>query len=111
MKTIEWQRFLTEQKDRAGKTIFSVAELANVARVTPNRINTELGRLMARGLITRYAQGRYGLTLGAKLEEVVFSIDSGAYITGFHALFRHNLVTQMPSEITCFTNRRHNRKA
>jgi hypothetical protein len=38
-------------------------------------------------------------------------VDPGAYITGFLALFRHHLVTQVPAEITCFTNRRHNRRS
>jgi hypothetical protein len=42
-------------------------------------------------------------------EQLLPAIDPGAYLTGFYALFRDNLVAQMPSEITCFTNRRHNR--
>jgi hypothetical protein len=37
------------------------------------------------------------------------NLDSHAYLTGAFALHRHNLITQMPVEITCFTNRRHNR--
>jgi hypothetical protein len=40
----------------------------------------------------------------------VSQIDPGAYITGFSALFRHQLVMQAPTEVTCFTARRHNRK-
>ena len=43
-------------------------------------------------------------------EDLVSQIDPGAYITGLYALFRHHLVTQAPTEVTCFTARRHNRK-
>lgn len=43
-------------------------------------------------------------------EALVSQIDPGAYITGFYALFRQHLVTQVPIEVTCFTDRRHNRK-
>jgi hypothetical protein len=109
MKALGWQKFLTEQMIMHRKPIFSVAELANAARATPHALNTELGRLMSRGIIVRYAQGRYGLPTGIEPEQIVAAIDPGAYVTGFYALFRHHLVTQSPAEITCFTNRRHNR--
>lgn len=75
------------------------------------KANTELGRLVRRGLITRYAHGRYGPTQGVAPEDVLPEVDSGAYITGFYALFRHQVVTQVPAEVTCFTGRRHNRRA
>jgi hypothetical protein len=110
MKTLEWQNFFADQRARHRKVIFSVAELANVAQTSLHALNTELGRLMRRGIIHRYAQGWYGSTLEAAPEEIVSAIDPGAYITGFYALFRHHLVTQTPMEVTCFTNRRHNRK-
>ena len=109
MKTLAWQQFFNEQRDLHGKAVFSVAELANAARTTPHVVNTELGRLMSRRIITRYAQGRYGLPKGVEPEQLVQSLDPDAYITGFYALFRRHLVTQVPTEITCFTNRRHNR--
>ncbi len=109
MKTLAWQKFFEEQRELHGKLVFSVAELANAAKTTPHVVNTELGRLMARGVVARYAQGRYGLTTGVGPEHLLPAIDPGAYITGFYALYLHNLVTQVPSEITCFTNRRHNR--
>jgi len=44
-------------------------------------------------------------------EDVVPEVDSGAYIKGFYALFRRHVVTQVPTEVTCFTGRRHNRRA
>jgi hypothetical protein len=43
-------------------------------------------------------------------EDLLPALDPGAYLTGFYALFRHHLVTQAPTEVTCFTNRRHNRR-
>ncbi len=111
MKVLEWQKFLAEQQAQHRKMVFSVAELANAAHTTPHRLNTELGRLVRRGIITRYAQGCYGAPQGVRPEDLLSSLDPGAYITGFYALFRHHLVTQVPLEVTCFTNRRHNRKA
>jgi hypothetical protein len=111
MRTLEWQSFFAEQRARHGKVVFSVAELANTAQTTLHAVNTELGRLVRRGLITRYAHGRYGPTQGVAPEDVLPEVDSGAYITGFYALCHHHIVTQMPAEVTCFTNRRHNRRA
>ena len=111
MRTLEWQSFFAEQQARHAKVVFSVAELANAAQTTLHAVNTELGRLVGRGLITRYAHGRYGPTQGVTPEDVVPEVDLGAYITGFYVLFRHHLVTQVPTEVTCFTDRRHNRRA
>jgi len=111
MRTLAWQSFFTDQREQHGKVVFSVAELANAAQTSLHAVNTELARLVHRGLITRYAQGRYGLTKGVAAEDILPEVDPGAYVTGFYALFRHHLVTQAPTEVTCFTNRRHNRKA
>jgi hypothetical protein len=74
-------------------------------------VNTELGRLVRRGLIRRYAHGRYSPSQGVDPEAVVAAVDPGAYITGFYALFRCHLVTQVPMEVTGFTHRRHHRKS
>jgi len=109
MKTLEWLNFLAEQRESYGKVIFSVSELANAARTTLHSVNTELGRLIKRGIIARYAKGYYGLVKAVEPEHLLYAIDRCAYITGFAALFHNKLVTQIPSEITCFTNRRHNR--
>jgi hypothetical protein len=109
MKTLDWQRFLEEQETRHGKAMFSVTELANVARTTPGALNVELWRLIQRKVICRYAHGKYGRPGIVTPEEVLPFLDSAAYITGLGALHRHNRVTQVPAEITCFTNRRHNR--
>ena len=111
MKTLEWQNFFAEQRALHGKVVFSVAELANWAQTTLHALNTELGRLVRRGIIHRYAQGRYGPSEGVDAEAIVAAVDPGAYITGFYALFRRHLVTQVPTEVTCFTHRRHNRKS
>ena len=110
MKTIEWQNFFAVQREQHGKVLFSTAELANAARTTLHAVNTELGRLGKRGLVRRYAQGWYGPVQGVEVESILAAVDPGAYATGFYALFRHSLVTQAPTETTCFTNRRHNRK-
>jgi len=110
MKALDWQKFFAEQRELHGKVVFSVAELANAGQTTLHALNTELGRLVARGMVARYAQGRYGPAEGVGPEDLVPAIDPGAYITGFYALFRLNLVTQGPAEVTCFTNRRHNRR-
>jgi hypothetical protein len=109
MNTLDWMRFLQAQRQQHGKLIFTVTELANVAQASARVLNVELSRLIKRGLILRYAQGRYGAVEGVSPEDVLPFVDSSAYITGLYALHRHNLVTQVPSEITCFTRRRHNR--
>jgi hypothetical protein len=111
MKTLAWQKFFAEQRAAHGKVIFSAAELANAARTALHALNTELGRLARRGVIARYAQGRYGPPQGVAPEAILAAVDPGAYITGFYALFRRHLVSQAPMEVTCFTQRRHNRKA
>lgn len=110
MKALDWQNFFAEQRASHGKVVFSVSELANAAQTTLHALNTELGRLVRRGLIARYAHGQYGPIQGVGPEDVVSQIDPGAYITGFSALFHHHLVTQAPTGVTCFTDRRYNRK-
>jgi hypothetical protein len=111
MKALAWQNFFGEQRALHGKVVFSVAELANAAQTSPHALNTELGRLVRRGLVARYAHGQYGPSQGVAPEDLVSQIDPGAYVTGFSALFHYHLVTQAPTEVTCFSNRRHNRKA
>lgn len=109
MKAVEWVRFLAEQRDRHGKGVFSVTELANVADASPAVINVQLGRLVRQGLIRRWVPGRYGLPDGVSAEELAHAIDADAYVTGDYALARHGFITQQPREIQCFTIRRHNR--
>jgi hypothetical protein len=109
MKMLEWMRFFQTQEGEHAKRVFTVSELANVAGAAPRVLNVELSRLVKRGLVTRYAQGRYGQSADVRPEEILPFLDSSAYITGFYALYRHNLVMQVPAEITCFSKRRHNR--
>ncbi len=109
MKALQWQQFFQAQQEQHGKRVFTVAELANAARASPRVLNVELSRLIRRGVVARYAQGRYGAVRGVSPEDLLPLVDASAYITGFYALHRRNLVTQVPVEITCFTNRRHNR--
>jgi hypothetical protein len=109
MKALDWHRFLESQRRQHGKVLFRVVELANVAGRAPHALNVELGRLVKKRVIARYATGVYGLPGQVTPEQLVPVLDTGAYITGMYALYRHNLITQAPTEITCFTNRRHNR--
>lgn len=109
MKALEWIKFLDIQRTQHGKVLFRVAELANIAGRAHHALNVELARLLKKGVLTRYATGVYGLPNVATPEQLVAMLDADAYITGMFALSRHNLITQMPTEITCFTNRRHNR--
>jgi hypothetical protein len=109
MKAREWQRYFETERKAHGKTVFTVTELANVSGNNPHVLNVELDRLCKQGIIVRYARGRYGLPDAVTPEMLLPSLDADAYITGGFALHRHNLITQMPVEITCFTNRRHNR--
>lgn len=106
MKSREWREFLDEQKRLHGKTLFTVTELANVAGASREALNVELSRLRRQGVILRYAQGRYGLPGAVTLETFLPAIDSHAYMTGLHALHAHNMVTQVPATITCFTDKR-----
>jgi hypothetical protein len=109
MKARDWIRHLESQKRQHGKVVFTVTELANIAGSPPHALNVELDRLVKQELIVRLAHGRYGLPDAADAETLLPYIDGSAYITGALALFRHNLITQAPSDISCFTNRRHNR--
>lgn len=109
MKAVEWVRFLAEQRDRHGKGVFTVTELANVADVAPAVVNVQLGRLVRKGHIRRWVPGRYGPVDGVTAEELARAIDADAYVTGGYALARQGFITQQPREIECFTLRRHNR--
>lgn len=109
MRAIQWQQCLDAQRRLHGKTIFTVTELANLSGSDPHALNVELARLRRQGIIQRYAQGRYGLPGAGGPEVLLPHLDAGAYITAAYALHLHNLITQVPVEILCFTNRRHNR--
>jgi len=78
MKTLEWQNFFADQRTQHGKVVFSVAELANAAQTSLHAVNTELGRLVGRGIIHRYAHGRYGPTQGVEPEDILSAVDPPA---------------------------------
>lgn len=106
MKANTWRQFLEQQRDRHGKVLYTVTELANVAGVSRAALNVELSRLREQSIIVKYAHGLYGLPGAVSAETLVPAIDSHAYITGHYALHVHNLVTQVPTTVTCFTDRR-----
>lgn len=109
MKALAWHRYLETERKTHGKVVFTVTELANASGSAPHVLNVELDRLCKQGIIVRYARGRYGLPDAVTPEQLLPYLDTHAYITGAFALHRHNLINQIPVEITCFTNRRHNR--
>ena len=106
MKANAWREFLEQQRDRHGKVLYTVTELANVAGASRAALNVELARLRQQTIIAKYAHGLYGLPDAVSAEILVPAIDSHAYVTGHYALHVHNLVTQVPTTVTCFTDRR-----
>lgn len=106
MKADAWRKYLHEQREGYGKVLFSLTELANVACTSPAALNVELARLRRQEILVRYAHGLYGMPGAVSPEVLVPAIDSHAYITGHHALYGRQMVTQMPVTITCFTDRR-----
>ncbi len=106
MRGEAWRRFLDEQRDQHGKVLFTVTELANAAGVSRAVLNVELARLTKQERLRKYAHGLYGLPGAVTVEALVSAIDSHAYITGHYALHIHQHVTQVPTSVTCFTDRR-----
>ena len=90
MKANAWRKFLEEQRDRHGKVLFTVTELANVAGTSRAALNVELTRLRNQEIIAKYAHGLYGLPGAVSPQVLVPAIDSHAYITGHYALYGHH---------------------
>jgi hypothetical protein len=97
---------LEEQRREHGKVLYTLTELANVAGASPAALNVELTRLRRQEILARYAQGLYGPPDVVSPQVLLRALDSHAYITGHHALYGHQIVTQTPVAITCFTDRR-----
>jgi len=106
MKASAWRKYFEEQRERYGKVLFTLTELVNVAGVSAAALNVELARLRRQEIIVRYAHGLYGMPGAVSPQLLVPAIDSHAYITGHYALYGHQMVTQMPVAVTCFTDRR-----
>jgi hypothetical protein len=106
VKAREWQEYLEEQRRLHGKILFTVTELANIAATSRIAVNVELSRLRRQRVITKYAHGLYGPPNAITPALLLPAMDSRAYITGDYALHVHNLITQVPVRITCFTDRR-----
>ncbi len=106
MKANAWRKFFEEQREKYGKVLFTVTELANVACTSRAALNVELARLRDQEIVVRYTHGLYGMPGSVSPHVLVPAIDSHAYITGHYALYGYQMVTQMPVTITCFTDRR-----
>lgn len=106
MKRNDWRNFFEQQRDHHEKLLFTVTELANAACTSRAALNVELSRLRDQGIVVRYSQGLYGMPGIVSPEVLAAAIDSHAYVTGHYALYRHQLVTQTPFAVTCFTDRR-----
>lgn len=106
MKALAWTQYLARQQREHGKTMFTTAELANVAHASPAVANVMLGRLVKQGVLERVARGVYGLPGAATVEALLPRLDAGAYITGARVLFDAGLITQSPSVTLCFSPRR-----
>ncbi len=106
MRANAWRQYLEEQRERYGKVLFTRTELANVAGASQAALNVELARLRRQGILVRHAHGLYGMPGAVSPQSLVPAIDSHAYITGHYALYEHQMVTQTPATITCFTDRR-----
>ena len=106
MRANAWRKYLEEQRERHGKVLFTLTELAHVACATPAALNVQLARLRRQEIVARYAHGLYGLPGAVSPQALVAAIDSHAYVTGHYALHGYQMVTQMPVAITCFTDRR-----
>jgi len=105
MKARDWQRFFEEQRRNHDKVLFTVTELANVSGSSRNTLNVELSRLIGQRIVVRYAHGVYGPSAAVPPARLVAYLDTRAYITGAYALGQHNLITQVPARVTCFTDR------
>jgi len=109
MKASEWQQSLQKYREHHGKVVFTPTELANISGHSMPVLKNTLMRLCKHGILQQYVPGKYGLPGAVQIEGLVSSVDTGAYITGLYALYRHGLVNQIPQRIHIFTNRRHNR--
>jgi len=106
VKANAWREFLEQQRDQHGKVLYTITELANVAGTSRAALNVELARLREQAIIEKYAHGLYGLPGAVSVEILVPAIDSHGYITGHYPLYTQNFVTQTPTVVTCFTDRR-----
>src|SRR5210317_178165 len=92
MKAFEWQASLQKYREEHGKVVFTPTELANISGHSIAVLKNSLRRLCQRGILRQYVPGRYGLPGAVQIEDLVSSVDAGAYITGVYALHRHGLV-------------------
>ncbi len=107
MKALDWKRYLDGQAEQHGKRVFTLAELAHISGRSGAALNVELTRLRKSKLLERIARGIYAAPGRATLTDVLPWMDDRAYVTGAYVLYAQGFITQIPSEIICFTDRRH----
>jgi hypothetical protein len=108
MTGVQWIKLLERQSRESNKPIFTVTELTALCGLKRASLSVQLSRLTKAGVFFRYGHGLYGIAEYAP-EIVVGYLDSAAYCTGHYALFKYGFITQVPSVVTCFTNKHHGR--
>lgn len=109
MHAIEWRHILDALAAQYGKHLLTRSELANVAAAHSAQVDDkEISRLLKHGVLKRYAHGLYGLPGLNDVRLLIPLLDESAYITGRYGMFQHGLLSQVPAEITCFTQRGRN---
>lgn len=106
MRALEWHRRLSQYAEFNQKRLFTRAELANIAGSRMSVAHMQVTRLLASGVLRRYAHGLYGLPGLQDPGELVIALDSSAYITSRRGLFLRGVLSQVPAVITAFTRRR-----
>lgn len=90
---------------RLGVPSFETRDVSALLRVTPANASALLSRLAGRGFVRRLARGRWSigeLTNREQLAEQV-AAPSPAYVSLQSALFRHNLIEQVPEMLYAVT--------
>lgn len=106
MTAIQWIKTLEKQCRDFNKSVFTTTELASLSGHDRHFLLVQLSRLVKKGVLIRYKRGLYG-EKEQPVEKLIPYLDSSAYCTGQYALFKHGLITQIPTTVTCFTKRHH----
>jgi len=106
MTAIQWIKLLEYQFEKYNKRAFTITELAALSGMSRASLHVKLNRFVKSGVFVRYIHGLYGLKKWPP-EQIINYFDTDAYCTGHYALFKNGFITQVPTTVTCFTNKRH----